>query len=244
MAKHREAPITVDEIIATVKRSAYPTAIIEGKDDVVVMRRLEDTFSSSGLTIIPAGGRAAVLSVFERRSEMGASAKVAFIADKDLYVVLGIPQKYNHDDLVFTDGYSIENDMFRDGELHKLIPESDRVKFDQDVSNIAKWYCLSCQRIELGSNEKVDIHPNFFLDDHSKLLSAMTLKPNESFARNIHSEINGEYYKYLRGKSLFGILQRHIKGYSNISLLNIGAARNGILFKIISKRVGDILSIT
>ena len=51
------AYLTADEIVATIGRSAFPSIVTEGDDDVIALRRLEEEFADIGLTLLPAGGR-------------------------------------------------------------------------------------------------------------------------------------------------------------------------------------------
>ena len=57
--------LTKEEIIATIKHSSIPTVLVEGKDDIIFYRKLEEEeeFYDFGLDILSAGSKSAVLSI-------------------------------------------------------------------------------------------------------------------------------------------------------------------------------------
>src|SRR4051794_1832260 len=99
--------LTTDEIVAALKRSNLPTIICEGDNDVVVFREIEYLLKSRRVDFVPSGGRPALLEIFRRRHEFPL-LPVMFVADKDMWIFDSIPTEYC--DIVFTNGYSIEND--------------------------------------------------------------------------------------------------------------------------------------
>ena len=62
-------PLTVDELVNTLKRSFLPCLIIEGSDDVFVYRHLKKELDNSLISLIPCGGRDILFQVHDRRSE-------------------------------------------------------------------------------------------------------------------------------------------------------------------------------
>jgi hypothetical protein len=108
MSQKTTATISPTEIIATIRRSAFPALVTEGDGDVIVLRHLEEVLYESSLTLIPAGGKKAVLEVFDRRAELPPESKVMFVVDRDLWVIGGVPNQYQSDLLLLTEGYSIE----------------------------------------------------------------------------------------------------------------------------------------
>jgi hypothetical protein len=61
--------ISIDELVATLKRSNLPTILVEGDDDVMVYRQFEKQFGARKVSILPCGGRNTLLKVFERKHE-------------------------------------------------------------------------------------------------------------------------------------------------------------------------------
>ena len=77
----------------------------------------------------PVGGRETLLAVYKRRNEF-AHLPVAFVADRDLWLFSGIPPDYP--DIIWTEGYSIENDLYADANLENLL-DADEVEEHQQV---------------------------------------------------------------------------------------------------------------
>jgi hypothetical protein len=104
--KKRE--LTVEEIVSLLRHSSVPTILVEGSEDVMVYRWLKQHIKPLKASAIQCGGREKLLSVYKRRNEFS-HIKTAFLADQDMYVFLGIPSDYS--DIIWTAGYSIENDF-------------------------------------------------------------------------------------------------------------------------------------
>lgn len=70
---------TFDEFVALLKRTSLPTLVVEGKDDMIVYRRLEDEYCDESLSVLSVGGRDKVLRLFEALSESPVAAKIIFL---------------------------------------------------------------------------------------------------------------------------------------------------------------------
>jgi hypothetical protein len=225
--KNRSEPITPVEIAATIARSDFPSVITEGKDDVIVFRRLEEEFSDLGLTLIPAGGRRSVIEVYRLRHTLPKHARAVFIADRDLWVVGNIPDEFVSPRFLFTDGYSIENDMFRDGELSSLLTAAERRKFYEELKLTCRWYALEIARHQRGEEINVGIPPDHLIDNLTEQARMLKLRDGEAFPDDLSEHILQEHAKILRGKTLFALLIRQLNGLNYLALLNIGASRKG-----------------
>ena len=228
---------TPDELIATIARSSFPSIVTEGDDDVIVLRRLEDEFAETGLTLLPAGGREAVLEVFERRHTLPARARVFFIADRDLWVISGVPVQYQAPDLIFTSGYSIENDMYMDGDLELLLTRSEHRIFQRELEIVCRWYALALNRCFEGLGENISIHPNELLGDPDRAVALNELKDFEQYPEALRQRIFNDYARLLRGKTLFALLTRQSTGHHSRMLLDFGASRRGPLFHAIINNI-------
>lgn len=136
---------TVDELFATLKNSSMPTVIVEGRDDIVFYRKVEDELSDLGIDILSAGNKDKVLELREKILSENLSIPIAFIVDKDLWVNYGVPTEYQ-DSLITTNGYSIENDLFLDGDLLLLLDSDELLDFKDDLDVFIKWYALAINR--------------------------------------------------------------------------------------------------
>ena len=238
---------SVDEIVELLKRTNLPTIIVEGSDDVIVYRHLEDRLSSIGADVLPAAGRDKLLQVFERRDEFISSAKVVFIADRDTWVHTGIPLDYSSDILIFTDGYSIENDAYRDGQLENLLLNRERDEFHEELATFLSWYAIALTRHLNNPIEKIDLHPNqiFQGDGPDAFLS---LRDGESFPDDLCQDLKDNYAKLLRGKSLINLLVRQTTrpgrhpSHKPLTLLEFVAAQPGQYLLLIQDRVFRSLS--
>lgn len=231
--------ISVDEAIATLQHSSDPTLIAEGTDDIVFLRRLEDRFEEEGLSIFPLGGRDSVLKLFDRRSEI-TSARVLFLADQDQWVYTGCPAGYVDDDLLFTDGYSIENDLFRDGQMERLLTKAEDDQFRRDLQRFLEWYALALTRHLANSEVPLSVHPAALLDDPARFAADMQLLAGESYPQAELEALQAAYPRQLRGKSLIALLMRQLskKGrvvkHSAKSLLEHGSVAEGVFYKRIA----------
>ena len=199
--------ITVDEAISTINKSSLPTVLIEGNFDLLAYDELQNIYADMGLSLMPLGGRTKVLDLFNRRTELLNSKMVVFIADKDLFVLDGVPQEFCDDKLVFTSGYSIENDLFIDGELEKILSNHEKTSYRKDLDILLGWYTLAIMRNIAGNNQKIDYHADHILTNES---SFCKLETGEIISKELDDEIRKNYQKLLRGKTLLGVLMRHL----------------------------------
>lgn len=61
--------MTVDELVASLRRTTLPTVLVEGSDDMNVYRWIEDRLDPAQVSILTCGGRNTLLQVYERRAE-------------------------------------------------------------------------------------------------------------------------------------------------------------------------------
>ncbi|WP_157659780.1 hypothetical protein [Burkholderia ubonensis] len=234
MAKssNKKAQPTVDEIIATLKKTSLPTVICEGSDDLIVYRRLENRLSDLGVSVLPAGGRKNVLSIFSRRGEFPTSLKIAFIADQDVWVNSGIPVEYVSPILIFTDGYSIENDIFLDGNLLDLLVGTEVGKFQTELGLFIDWYALALTRHLASASNPITLHPDHVLDNTQRP-GLVALQPGEAYPTDLKNVLVREYGRLLRGKSLLSLLIRNTNTrvgqpkHTDTALIEMVAARPG-----------------
>jgi hypothetical protein len=223
---------TVDEIVALLKKTASPTIVCEGSDDLIIFRRFEERLSHLGVSVLPAGGRKNVLQIFERRSEFPVSVQVAFVADQDTWVNTGIPTAYATPALLFTDGYSIENDVFCDGDFEALLAGTDIPRFRSELNDFVDWYALALTRHLSDPAKPISTHPQKVLNPTLRP-ALLALEPGESYPVNTKTAIMADYKRLLRGKSLLGLLVRNTNtrpgqpNHKERSLLEMVAARPG-----------------
>lgn len=134
--------------------------------------------------MISCGGRTALFDVYAQR-EFIADKPCVFLADRDMYVFDGIPQQY--DEIIFTTGYSIENDILYDSKVEDAFSDRDLVKFDHMKKELSKWWaielCIYTRQPELANiDQKIctifqnidDSAPNIDMKNYTdKVLSSL-----------------------------------------------------------------------
>lgn len=237
--------ISVDDVIVTLNHSNIPTVIIEGKDDVIVFRQLEEIHSNMGLSVLPVGGRKNLLAIYDRIHEIKSRIPIAFISDKDCWCISGIPDTYQRDNIIFTSGYSIENDIIVDGNLLRLMSNHERAKFEGELDTFIRWYCLALARHMADESELICSHPNQILDDGGHELTK--LRENEIYPVGLLDVIKSSPLNLVRGKSLLPLMMRQLsyKGrsvkHNSKSLIQNIATQPGESISRILSQVSDVM---
>ena len=126
--------MTVEHLVGVLRRARKPNIVVEGDDDVIIYRELAKRIGILEVVLLPSGGREKLLQVYERRSEFS-HVPVAFVADQDMWIFSGIEPSYN--DIIWTHGYSIENDLYSDAGLERLLNESEIAEHKQILDSIS-----------------------------------------------------------------------------------------------------------
>lgn len=202
--------ITVEEAVDTLKRSSIPSVITEGLDDYIVFRRFEERFSDLGLSLMPLGGRDQVLSVFRRRTEFR-QIKTAFIVDRDMWLFSGVPDEFDSPDIAVTDGYSIENDMYRDGNLYDLMDARERNQFDRDVSTLSRWFAREVEIFLSNKSHQIDMHVDRIVDHVGQIIEHVAIdREHHNLDEQFAAAIEADYSRLIRGKTLMSLLSRYL----------------------------------
>lgn len=203
-----EIHLTVDELVEYLKRSSLTTVIVEGKDDIIIYRWIEEKIGITNASFLSCGGRDKLLQIFERRDEFS-HIKTVFVADKDCFVYSSIPQQYN--DLVWTRGYSIENDLYHGRFVEKLLNVNEEVNFRIALKNFITYYAFEVESYNKKVVYNFSNHPNQVLTDKHELnqVFLQSINYNEPSANTIRY-LQEEYDLLIRGKSLFALLLRFL----------------------------------
>jgi hypothetical protein len=135
------------ELIATARKSTFPLLFVEGKTDMKVFRSIQKRMGILQVTFQPCHARSALLAVFDQRHELSGH-QIAFFADRDLWYYTNVPSEFQ--DVSFTTGYSIENDLYFDGSGHILryLTPAERAFLEELLHNVSHWFAF-----EIESNE-------------------------------------------------------------------------------------------
>ncbi|MCR6639855.1 MAG: DUF4435 domain-containing protein [Sporocytophaga sp.] len=200
--------LTVDEIVNTLKRSSLTTVLVEGKDDVIIYRWIEEEIGIDNANFLPCNGRDTLLKVFLRRNEF-LNIKTLFIADKDSYIYGTIPPIY--EDIIWTNGYSIENDLYCGKEIEKLLDKKEASFFNLAISNFIQYYGFEVEKVKGNLGFNLSTHPNEVLCEQHKLkldfLRDINYTPPDT---HVISLLTAKYDLLIRGKSLFALLLRFL----------------------------------
>ena len=199
---------TVDELVETLRRSRLPTVVVEGENDMQIYRWVEARVGNQNANVLPVGGRENLLSVYERRTEY-AHLPVAFVADRDLWLFSGIPPGYRG--IIWTQGYSIENDLYLGAELENMLDPDEAVEHQQVLDSTIEWFAFEVEEYLAGRDAEVARHCN-------QVVPPGQTERDPGFCTRhgfrCHPEriqqIKDAYQLQLRGKLLFQILVRFL----------------------------------
>lgn len=249
MTESKSRP-TVDELFEILKRTSLPTVLVEGKHDIIFYRKIEDDLREFGIDMLPAGNKDAVLRLHEKIKQTPIKSPTIFIVDNDLWVHKPPENAKDIESIITTNGYSIENDLYIDGELEDLLSPDEMTKFKDEVNKFTKWYALSIWKALNGTNTSFRTHPGKILDDDDFYKEGLTLQPNEDYPDQLFEKIICDYKKILRGKSLFALLTRQLSGknrktkFGNMHLMEFGASKKGANYCRICESIRTSLQAT
>lgn len=221
------------ELINYLKKSSLISILVEGRDDADIYRILEQKYNnineSEEIDILPCQGRPVLLNIFNRRHEFP-NTKVIFIADQDMWLFTGIPPEYQ-EHIIFTKGYSIENDLYLKEQFESLLEKEETAKFELLIENLSHWFAGEVEKhIRTGSsncglyiNQICCRQNQILLDCHEQYL-------NENPVNNeLTQSIKNEFHIKIRGKNIFQALIRFLSAekrrpkYSYHHLYEMGA---------------------
>lgn len=207
--------MTVDEIIAYLNHSSIPTLLVEGKDDHQIYRWLEEKLEDLDLDILQCGGRKALLELYDEKHRIR-KKDILFLADLDLWLFSGVPIKYKN--IIFTTGYSIENDIFSSAKeiLESLISTAKIANYHKAVDELSKWYSFEVDE-HLNSRPYVlKVSPKRVLDNKTYDLSR-DFTDERNYQLNNHQlyqDIKNNYDLKIRGKNLLDLWEWFVEDKS------------------------------
>lgn len=216
--------------------------------DLIFFRKIEDEFSSIGISVFPVGGRNNVLEIFDRRDEIVQPEQVIYFVDQDMWVYCQYPEKYQHPSLMTTFGYSIENDLYVDGNLEGLLTLAEKQDFKSNLAKFSYWYSLALYRVLNGDeNQTIADHPRSVIEVAERYADKCKLTDDEVHPIEFAEQISREYQKLLRGKSLLELILIQLSEagrpakYSRAALMEVGALADGHLMRRVRAWVQDRL---
>jgi hypothetical protein len=243
-----KAQPTVDELYELLKRTSLPTVLVEGKDDIIFYRKIEEELSEFGVDMLPAGNKGAVLDLYSRLSEEASHVPIIYVVDNDLWVHGFFDAEEKPGEVITTKGYSIENDLYSDGQLESLCSGVELARFREELDKFLYWYALAVNRKLRDLDSTFRTHPGKILDDTEFYESETALIDDETYPGDLLAELKTNYSSLLRGKSLFALLVRELSSkhratkFSVKQLMEIGASRRGENYQRLSSNIRSALA--
>ena len=202
---------TVDELVSTLRRSKLPTVVVEGGDDMQIFRWMEDLLKVHEVDVLGVGGRPNLLAVYDRKSEFE-HLPVAFIADQDKELFTQLPAGY--EDIIWTQGYSIENDLYAGAEpsLESLMDPDEVDEHKQVLDTIVKWFAFEVEEFLTGRTPEFNHHCNEVVPQGQTEIDN-NFRQRRGFRcpnSELLQKIKDAYQLQLRGKLLFQMLVRFL----------------------------------
>ncbi len=194
--------LSIDEIIGTLNHLSTPAVLVEGVNDVIWYRNFESDLMD-GAALFPVGGRNTLMEVYKRRSEI--KLRVAFVADKDMYVFDGIPDELN--EVIFTCGYSIENDLLKNSRIvHSIFVTKELQCICAMKRPLSRWFAFCVEEMRLSHGVDMKAHPQKVLEE---IDSEIRIRPQYAIDINFHepnnnlvNDIFDNFEDRFRGKTL------------------------------------------
>lgn len=210
-------PIKVEELVNYLSKSSLPTILVEGKDDMRIYNWVKEYFDNRHMVdVMAVGNRSKLLTIYDRREEFR-HLPVAFVADRDMdYLFEEPPNRYKS--IVWTEGYSIENDLYAGGEsdLKKLLNQGEDLLHKRILDVIIEWFAFEVEEFSYGRQAKVgrrlkDIVPHGQTEMDESFRECRGFHPPDAA---IYQQIREAYQLRLRGKFLFEMLHRFLGAHS------------------------------
>lgn len=199
-----ETRLTEDELVSVLSHSSLSTILVEGRDDMSVYRWIEDDLELDA-DILVCGCRNTLFNVYKRREEFK-NIKTIFVADSDKYVYSTIPLEYS--EILFTKGYSIENDLYQGRQIEVLLTKKENKLFQIALTNFIRYYGCQLEKLLKGKDVELSQNPHQILDTNNNYVL------REEQVEGGYSEPSSETVTMLRDN--YDLL---LRGHSLISLL-------------------------
>jgi hypothetical protein len=197
--------MTEKEIVDYLKRTSLPTLLVEGDDDAAIYRWLENRLGVFSGSVLFCSGRDVLISIYRNR-ETFPHGKLAWLADLDMWRFS--PPPADLDGIVFTTGYSIENDLYAGSQIEALLEEDERSRHSRLLSVLCRWFSFEVLEFLASREAQVAHHVRRVVD-----LDAMEIRPEFASLRGYSepdpsfvASLFADYKLNLRGKTLVDAL--------------------------------------
>ena len=135
--------VKVSGAVNRLRTSDFATLVVEGTSDRDIYSWFEDLLGAAKhIPTLDVGGRNNLLEIYTRREEFASQIAVAFMADPDREVLDDRDRILSaYPDIIWTTGYSIENDLYTDGKPTSLINPNDLTEYNQALQTAIDDFC-------------------------------------------------------------------------------------------------------
>ncbi len=192
-----------DELISAINHSSQPYIIVEGPNDVMVYRWILDEMDCSDL-LEPRNGCDGVNALIRRRNEI-VNPKVIFIIDKDTLVYSNSEPVDNN--VIYTEGYSIENDLYQGKSFEKhYFKKDDKSLFEKALNEFLRYYACELEKFKNSKEFDFTKSPESILSVNH-LLDTSKLTDYKEPSQSSVEYLRKDYDLLLRGHSLFHLVR-------------------------------------
>src|SRR5262249_26254837 len=152
-----------------LQRTTLPTLLVEGEDDAAIYRWLEGKLGVFSGSILFCTGRNVLISIYRKR-ETFPHGKIAWLADLDMWKFTASPVDLTG--IIFTTGYSIENDLYDGSQIESLLEAAEKSRYSNLLTVLSRWFAFEVQEFKAGRDPHVAHHVREIVD-----LPTMDLSP-------------------------------------------------------------------
>ena len=127
-----------------------------------------------------------------------------------MWLFTAIPPEYS--DIVWTEGYSIDNDLYAGANLEGFLERDEASEHAQVLKSLIEWFAFEVEEYRQGKDAQVSEHPNRIVPPGKTSICQLFAverdyrQPNQTTIE----EIAEQYRLKLRGKTLFQLLVRYL----------------------------------
>lgn len=194
---------STEEVVAMIKRSHWPTLVVEGSSDQTFYQSVEKKSKQTTIDFIAVGGKRAVLAIYKKRHEF--KVPVVFVADRDVWVFFRKPKGL--EELVVTNGYSIENDILNETQIRQGLSSAGISYLDNMKEPLSNWFAYQVGCCKNGQKYSFRCSITGLVDEQFHLTKGI-LGDNPVIDDKILTDITSHWWKKFRGKTLLDLCFR------------------------------------
>ena len=197
--------MTENEIISYLGKTSLPTLLVEGEDDAGIYRWLEHQLGIFAGNILICSGRSVLVSIYRRRNSFP-HGNLAWLADLDMWRFSAPPSDLAG--IIFTSGYSIENDLYAGSDIESLMDTAERSRHARLLAAACRWFAFETLEVRARRQDKC-------ATNIKRVVDLTTLEIDPAFVKfrgftepppELVADLSADYKLQLRGKTLLDVL--------------------------------------